>query len=73
MQHAPSSYTVPVEERGRLQKLVDDVGEAKALALLNVSREALARALAGLGVRRGTLALISAGLATYERPSNTAA
>ena len=63
MQRTPNSPTLPLDERQHLQRLVDEVGEPQALAITQVSREALARALAGLGVRRGTLALLRAGLA----------
>lgn len=73
MHDATINVTLDTEERERLHRLVDDVGETKALAIMNVGREALARALAGLGVRRGTLAAIRAGLATIQRSPSSAA
>ena len=73
MPAASSTPTLPPEERQVLQQLVDNVGEVRALAIVNVSREALARALAGLPVRRGTLSLVRSGLAAHAAASTTAA
>lgn len=64
--------TLSAEERESLQQLVTELGEVKAIAMINVSREALARALAGLTIRRGTVALVRAVLANHMRSSPAA-
>jgi DNA invertase Pin-like site-specific DNA recombinase len=45
------------EQRARIKRLVDRVGETEAARRLGLPRQTLARALAGLGLRRGTAVL----------------
>lgn len=59
----PASAPLPPDLRARLQTIVDERGEAGALAALpDLSRNTLARALGQLPIRRGTVELIRKAL-----------
>ena len=60
MSKAPNNMGAPLPEpeRTQLRKIVDERGEARALVVLELNRQTLARALGGLGLRRGSHALI---------------
>ena len=57
------SMALGAEERNRLCKLIDELGERETLARLGLNRHVVARAAGGLSIRRGSLALLRDALA----------
>ena len=57
------SNTLPLEQRKKLQKMMDRDGREDTRIALGISRHAMERACAGLNIQAGTLALLNQKLA----------
>ena len=68
MPQAPNSnaQVLSRSDRRRLARLVNAVGERRALDALGISRHTMYRALAGLRMRRATIAFVERAVAHVE-------
>jgi len=66
MKKSPIADKLPVPERQKLARLVEERGVIAAAVALRSSRGVLERAVGGLPCRRGSIALLLMGLRELE-------